>query len=352
MTLQLTTLVCALALTGCADHAARERLGIQDASVLKTGIGASQGEAAGAANSQWVNTYASIGSSRKALASLQKRLDQLPGDKDNYFHAKAQCWIDTARQTRDANDDWGFVEEAIGQAAEITMSLERGEPISAANPALRTVSTVRPDLWEIVNAIKTDAAVAGCPEAQPLLACAEVELMQAGHDAWSRSFATAEKRLPQIQQNLRESAELTLQCKTAMPQRTSTPAESSPQKMTLRADSLFRFGGADNSAMLAAGKLELDAMAAQLKTASVTSKLKITGYTDRLGGNAYNRHLSLQRAHTVEQYLRGRGVTLPIKVQGRGSENQKVDCRQTQRDELVQCLAPNRRVELEFAGAD
>jgi outer membrane protein OmpA-like peptidoglycan-associated protein len=350
MKFQLTTLVCALALTGCADHAARERLGIQDASVLKTGIGANQAEAAGAANSQWVNTYASIGNSRNALASLQKRLDQLPGDKDNYFRAKAQCWIKTAQQTRDANDDWGFVEEAIGQAATITLSLERGEPLSAANPALRTVSTVRPDLWKVVNAIKADAAVANCPKAQPLLACAEVGLMQAGHDAWIRSFANAEKRLPQIQQNLRESAELTLQCKAAMPERTS--AESSPQKMTLRADSLFRFGGADNGAMLPAGKVELDALAAHLKTAPAASKLKITGYTDRLGGTAYNRRLSLQRARTVEQYLRGHGVTLQTKVQGRGSENQKVDCRQTQLDDLVQCLAPNRRVELELAGAE
>lgn len=352
MKLQLTTLICALALTGCADHAARERLGIQDASVLKTGIGANQAEAAGAVNAQWVNTYASIGSRRNALTSLQTRLDQLPGDKDNYFHAKAQCWINTARQTRDANDDWGFVEEAIGQAAAITMSLERGDPISAANPALRTVSTVRPDLWDIVNAIKADAAIAGCPKAQPLLACAEVGLMQAGHDAWIRSFTSAEKRLPQIQQNLRESAELTLQCKTVMSEKTSARAGSSPQKMTLRADSLFRFDGANHSAMLPAGKVELEALAVHLKTVPVASKLKITGYTDRLGGTAYNRRLSLQRARTVEQYLRAHGVTLQTHVQGRGSENQKVDCRQIQRDELVQCLAPNRRVELELAGAD
>ena len=71
MKFQLTALACALALIGCADHAARERLGIEDASVLKTGIGALQNEAAGAVNPQWVNTYASIKSSRAALDSLQ-----------------------------------------------------------------------------------------------------------------------------------------------------------------------------------------------------------------------------------------------------------------------------------------
>jgi outer membrane protein OmpA-like peptidoglycan-associated protein len=347
MKFPLTTLVCALALTGCADHAARDRLGIEDASVLKSGIGAPQNEVAGAANPQWINTYASIKDSRATLASLQTRLDQAPGEKTDYFHAKAQCWIDSARQARDAHDDWGFVEEAIGQAAMITMSLERGTPVSAVNPALRTVSTVRPDLWNIVNAIKADSAVAHCPQAQPPLACAEVELMQAGHDAWTRGFANAEKRLPEVREKLRKSAERVLQCKqTFRPMSAPTPV---PQKITLRADSLFRFDGADVSAILPGGKLRLNAVALDLKKVPATRPLKITGYTDRLGSDAYNLRLSLSRARTVEQYLRMRGVTLPIIVQGQGSANQRVGCRQTKRDELVRCLAPNRRVEMELA---
>src|ERR1700733_12412664 len=145
MKFQLTALACALALLGCADQAARERLGIEDASVLKTGIGAQQNEAAGAVNPQWINTYASIKSSRATLNSLQAQLDQTPGEQADYVHAKAQCWINAARQARDAHDDWGFVEEAIGQAAYITMNLARGTSLSAVNPALRTVSMVRPD---------------------------------------------------------------------------------------------------------------------------------------------------------------------------------------------------------------
>lgn len=351
MKFPLTTLVCALALTGCADHAARERLGIEDPSVLKTGIGADQNEAAGAANPQWINTYASIKGTRATLASLQTRLDQVPGEKTDYFHAKAQCWIEAARQARDAHDDWGFVEEAIGQAAMITMSLERGTPISAVNPTLRTVSMVRPDLWNIVNAIKADSAVAHCPQAQPPLACAEVELMQAGHDAWTRGFANAEKRLPEVRKNLRKSAETALKCKQAGQTSVSAPAEAAPQKITLRADSLFRFDGSDTAAILPGGKLRLDAVASHLKTVPATRELKITGYTDRLGSDAYNRRLSLLRARTVEQYLRTRGVTLPAIVEGQGSANQRVDCRQTKRNALVRCLAPNRRVEIDLADA-
>ncbi|RKF34537.1 OmpA family protein [Paraburkholderia fungorum] len=346
MKLQLTLLACALALSGCADHAARERLGIEDATVLRTGIGASQDEAAGAANRQWIDTYAPIVSSRTALASLQGRLNQLPGDKDNYFHAKAQCWLDAGEQARQANDHWGFVEEAIGQAAMITMSLENGTPLSAANPALRTVSMVRPDLWKIVNTIKSDPAVAQCPQAQQPLACAEVELMQAGHDAWTRSFSSAEQRLPAVQDNLRKSAETALQCSQA--KHTVVPAAQAPQKITLRADSLFSFNGGDEGAILPAGKRHLDDVVTGLKKVPAIRELKITGYADRLGSDAYNQSLSLQRAQTVRQYLGNHGVTLPITVQGQGSANQLVTCRQTKRDELVQCLAPNRRVEIEF----
>jgi len=74
--------------------------------------------------------------------ALAITLDHLPGDNDKYFHAKAQRWIKAALKTRDSNDDWGVVEEAVGQVAANTTGLERAEPLSAENPALRIVSTV------------------------------------------------------------------------------------------------------------------------------------------------------------------------------------------------------------------
>ncbi|CAE6739074.1 OmpA family protein [Paraburkholderia domus] len=343
MKLRVMMLACALALSGCAQHAARERLGIEDATVLKTGVGASQDEAAGAPTSQWVNTYAPITSSRAALTSLQQRLDQLPGDKRSYFHAKAQCWINVGRETWQANDHWGFLEEAIGQAAMITMGLENGTSLSAANPALRTVSTVRPDLWKIVNVIKSDPATARCPEAQQPLACAEVELIHAGHDAWTRNFPAAEKALPGIQRELQKSAEAALQC--APPQKHAPVA---PEKITLRADSAFRFDSGDEAGMLPGGKEQLDKVMAGLQQVKGFVQLNVNGYTDRLGSDAHNQKLSLQRAQTVRDYLRKRGVTLPITAQGRGKANQLTECAQMKRDELVKCLAPNRRVEIEF----
>ena len=77
MKFQLTTLMCAMALSGCAGQAAKDRLGIEDLTVIKTGIGASQDTAAGAVTPQWLSTYAPIVSSGEAYnqkLSLQRAL--------------------------------------------------------------------------------------------------------------------------------------------------------------------------------------------------------------------------------------------------------------------------------------
>ena len=346
MRFQLTMVACALALTGCASRADRDRLGIEDPTVLKTGLGTAQDTASGAVTPQWLNTYAPVSHGGEALAALQQRLNNLPADKNSYFHTKAQCWIDAGRAQRDAHDQWGFVEEAIGQAAIITFGLENDTPLSAANPELRTVSTVRPDLWKIVNVIKSDPVTARCPEAQAPLACAEVELMLAGHYAWTRNFSAAEKALPDIQGNLHKSAEAALQC--AQPSTPAPAASVAAPAITLRADSAFRFNGSDVAALLPRGKTQLNGVAAALQKAKGIRRLSISGYTDRLGSDAYNQRLSLQRALTVKAYLVKRGVTLPITVPGLGKASPVVECNQTDHVALVQCLAPNRRVEIGF----
>ena len=58
MKFELAALACALALTSRAYDAAPERLGIEDASVLKAGVGALQNEAAGAVDLRWVDALA------------------------------------------------------------------------------------------------------------------------------------------------------------------------------------------------------------------------------------------------------------------------------------------------------
>jgi OmpA-OmpF porin, OOP family len=75
----------------------------------------------------------------------------------------------------------------------------------------------------------------------------------------------------------------------------------------------------------------------------------IVGYTDRLGSKQYNQKLSEQRANSVKAYLVGKGVAgSRLTAVGKGESDPVVECRDAKkRPDLIKCLEPNRRVEIE-----
>jgi outer membrane protein OmpA-like peptidoglycan-associated protein len=76
--------------------------------------------------------------------------------------------------------------------------------------------------------------------------------------------------------------------------------------------------------------------------------LKVIGYTDRLGSDAYNLKLSQQRAVAVRNYLVSQGVPAEaILTEGRGSTDPKVNCSMRDHEALIACLKPNRRVAIQ-----
>ncbi len=82
-----------------------------------------------------------------------------------------------------------------------------------------------------------------------------------------------------------------------------------------------------------------------LDKASNVEVLKVIGYTDRLGSDAYNLSLSMRRAMAVKNYLISQGIPAEaIAAEGRGSTDPKVFCDQRDRKALIACLKPNRRV--------
>jgi OOP family OmpA-OmpF porin len=117
------------------------------------------------------------------------------------------------------------------------------------------------------------------------------------------------------------------------------------EKVTLSASELFGF----DSATLAMPQPKLDDIAAALQADPSITDVDITGYTDRLGSPKYNQKLSERRANAVRDYLIGKGVDgKRLKAYGKGEQNPVVtDCHQKKRKELIECLAPNRRVEVE-----
>ena len=79
----------------------------------------------------------------------------------------------------------------------------------------------------------------------------------------------------------------------------------------------------------------------------------VTGHTDRIGTQQYNQRLSERRADAVRDYLVSKGVPKDrIETLGMGKTQPVpgVVCNQKNMKELIACLAPNRRVEVEVKG--
>ena len=123
------------------------------------------------------------------------------------------------------------------------------------------------------------------------------------------------------------------------------------QKITLASKALFDF---DKAVLKPEGKAALDSeVIDKLKDVSKLELVLVTGHTDRIGSQAYNQRLSERRADTVRDYLVSRGVARDkIETLGMGKTQPipGVVCDQKNMKELIACLAPNRRVEVEVKG--
>jgi OOP family OmpA-OmpF porin len=122
------------------------------------------------------------------------------------------------------------------------------------------------------------------------------------------------------------------------------------QKITYSADTLFDF---DKAVLKPAGKSALDELATKLQGMDL-EVVVATGYTDRIGSDAYNNRLSLRRAQAVKAYLVSKGVPAnKIYTEGKGKRNplpETAKCTMKNRKALIACLQPNRRVEVEVVG--
>lgn len=121
------------------------------------------------------------------------------------------------------------------------------------------------------------------------------------------------------------------------------------QTITVSAEKLFGF---DKANLKAEGKAALDEAAAKIKASPEIKAVIVTGHTDRIGSDAYNQKLSERRAKQVADYLVAQGVDSSIiSAEGKGETQPVVECAGNKATKkLIQCLQPNRRVEIRAEG--
>jgi OmpA-OmpF porin, OOP family len=122
--------------------------------------------------------------------------------------------------------------------------------------------------------------------------------------------------------------------------------ETTKEVVTIDAEKLFGF---DKAVISDNGKTALDETAAKITANEKISLVIVTGHTDYLGSYEYNQKLSERRAKQVGEYLVSKGVDASkITTTGRGEAVPVVECKGIKnRKALIECLAPNRRVDIQ-----
>jgi OOP family OmpA-OmpF porin len=134
----------------------------------------------------------------------------------------------------------------------------------------------------------------------------------------------------------------------------AAPPPTVIEKVTLSSDVLFEFNKAD---LRPEGQAKLDELARTAQGAQV-DRVVIVGHADRIASDQYNQDLSERRAESVKRYLAAKGVPEQrVEAEGRGekepvtgNECARMGPERAGNRKLVQCLQPDRRVEVELLG--
>src|SRR5207253_11124884 len=129
------------------------------------------------------------------------------------------------------------------------------------------------------------------------------------------------------------------------------PEPKKPALVNLSSRELFEF---NKATLTDEAKKKLDAeVVAKLKDVGEVRYINVNGHADRLGSAQYNQRLSEKRAEAVRACLVSKGVDASkVETLGFGKTTPVKSCPdQKDRKGLIECLAPNRRVEVEIQGA-
>jgi len=126
------------------------------------------------------------------------------------------------------------------------------------------------------------------------------------------------------------------------------------QKITLSADALFDF---DKAVLRQEGKDKIDDVVSKLGSIDLEVIIAV-GHADRIGKEKYNQTLSEKRAAAVKEYIVSKGVEANrVYTEGKGESQpvtgdacMKMGAENFRNKKLVNCLQPDRRVDIEIIG--
>lgn len=125
------------------------------------------------------------------------------------------------------------------------------------------------------------------------------------------------------------------------------PAPAPAPVMATEATVNFGFDRADLDQQATSA---IDTLVRDAKSKGSIKAVRLTGHADRIGTEDYNQDLSLRRATSVSDYLvQNAGIPAQaIEIGGKGESQPLVGCEGIRGAAAIQCLAPNRRVEIVF----
>lgn len=141
---------------------------------------------------------------------------------------------------------------------------------------------------------------------------------------------------------------------TAAPAAAPAPAPvAQPEQFILSSDTLFAFGRSDLNGLTASGRESLDVLTARIrKDYARLDSVHVIGHADPLGSPDFNERLSINRANTVQQYLKTNGqISVPVTSEGRGARQLvETRCPRQPKAAAISCHQANRRVVTEVIG--
>ncbi|WP_161809052.1 OmpA family protein [Stenotrophomonas humi] len=265
----------------------------------------------------------------------------------DYHLSKAQCWLDVSFHEYTRNDRSAFPQEALTESEKLIVDMENGvSPIPTDTALVNDAKYLRADLWQRLKVIH---GTPGFACASQKVACGEVELVHAGNEFNQQQWRHSKPYI-QIAEDLVNEAETAARLCGVDP---AGPAVPPIAAGPLIANVLFEF---DRNGYKDIRTYSLESVDRALATIAAEKRelagVALVGHADRMQGKGfdYNQALSERRAETVRSLLIGRGVPADkIRFEYRGDTQQVQQCDGVKpRAALLECLLPNRRVEVQF----